>query len=116
MKLSAMRSAASRPRDGAVDDEQRLRHVVAPAVLGLAHVEVGGAGLGERLARDLVAVDDPRLFLNHVGAALGGGRHDRLGRDVAVADVLGQRALDQLLECFGFHGRRRFSRKPGRRV
>ena len=93
-----MRSAASSAARRARDRGDLDRHRVAPPPLLEAPLELAGAGLAEDLRRGVEAEHDPGLLLHDPGPGPRGGGHGRLGGDVAGADVLGERPLDQPLQ------------------
>ena len=72
---------------------------VAPLALGRERLQAGRARLLERLAGDVEAEEHARRALLDHGDRAGVRRHDGLGGQVALADVLGERGRDQLVHA-----------------
>ena len=94
------RALGGQQRPGRAGDRSATSagHVVAPLALGDAAVEALGARLRERLRRRVEAEEDPGLLLHDPRPRAGVGGDGRLGGDVAGAEVLGERAGDELAQ------------------
>ncbi len=102
------REAAEKVERSPLAGQDRARRAVEPGDGRCALEPL--ALLDERLDRDVPvegaedalgdgnAADDAGLLHEELAAAAGPGRDDAVGREVAVADVLGERCLDDAVE------------------